>query len=73
MISKVNTALQMLYLGSMMIKPVFLMYLSERFGPETTTMFLTYIQYLEWTVATTTLWSGLSYLFSRNAVKFLKQ
>lgn len=72
-ISKINTALQMLYLGSMMIKPVFILYLSDKFGVETTTLFLQYIQYLEWTVATTTLWSGLSYLFSKNAVKFVKQ
>lgn len=72
-ISKINTALQMLYLGSMMVKPVFLLYLSDQFGPETTTFFLNYIQCLEWTVATTTIWSGMSYLFSRNAVKFIKR
>ncbi|TID28041.1 hypothetical protein CANINC_002722 [Pichia inconspicua] len=72
-ISKINTALQMLYLGSMMVKPVFLLYLSDHFGTEPTTLFLNYIQYLEWTVAVTTLWSGLSYLFSRNAVKFIKR
>lgn len=72
MISKINTALQMFYLGSMMIKPVFLLYLSDTFGPETTSIFLAFLQYLEWTVATTTLWSGLSYLFSKKAVKFIK-
>lgn len=72
-ISKINTALQMLYLGSMMIKPVFMLYLSGQFGPETTNIFLTYLQYLEYTVATTTLWSGLSYLFSKTAVRFVKQ
>lgn len=72
-ISKINTALQMLYLGSMMIKPVFMLYLSGQFGPETTNIFLTYLQYLEYTVATTTLWSGLSYIFSKTAVKFVKQ
>ena len=72
MISKINTSLQMLYLGSMMIKPVFMLYLADRFGLETTNIFLTYIQYLEWTVATTTIWSGLSYVFSKNAVKFVK-
>lgn len=70
-ISKINTVLQMLYLGSMLIKPVFLLYLSDKFGPEMTCVFLNYIQYLEWTVAFTTLWSGLSYVFSRNAIKFI--
>lgn len=73
MISKINTALQMLYLGSMMIKPVFMLYLSDQFGAETTTLFLQYIQTLEITVAVTTLWSGLSYIFSKNAVKFIKK
>jgi cardiolipin synthase len=72
-ISKINTALQMLYLGSMMIKPVFMLYLSDQFGSETTTIFLACLQYLEYTVAITTLWSGLSYLFSKTAVKFVKQ
>lgn len=71
LISKVNTGLQMLYLGSMMVKPVFMMYLAQHFGADTTQIFLDYIQYLEWTVATTTLWSGLSYALSRNAVKFI--
>lgn len=73
MISKINTALQMLYLGSMMIKPVFMFYLSDQFGAETTTLFLQYIQTLEITVAVTTLWSGLSYIFSKKAVKFIKK
>ncbi|KAG0678520.1 hypothetical protein C6P40_004751 [Pichia californica] len=72
MISKINTALQMLYLGSMMIKPVFLFYLSDQFGAETISFFLQYIQGLEITVAVTTLWSGLSYVFSKKAVKFVK-
>lgn len=72
MISKINTGLQMLYLGSMMVKPVFMLYLSDHFGMETTQLFLSYIQYLEWTVACTTLWSGLSYAFSRDAIKYLK-
>lgn len=73
MISKINTALQMLYLGSMMIKPVFMLYLADKFGPETTGVFLAYIQYLEWTVACTTIWSGFSYMFSKTAVKFVKR
>lgn len=72
LISKINTGLQMLYLGSMMVKPVFMLYLSQHFGADTTQLFLDYIQYLEWTVAATTLWSGLSYAFSRNAVKLIK-
>lgn len=73
MISKVNTALQMLYLGSMMIKPVFLLYLSDHFGAETTATFLQFTHVLEVTVACTTLWSGLSYAFSKKAVKFVKK
>lgn len=73
MISKINTALQMLYLGSMMIKPVFMFYLSDQFGIEPTNVFLNFIQYLEYTVAATTLWSGLSYMFSKTAVKYVRR
>lgn len=73
-ISKVNTALQMLYLGTMMIKPVLVMYLSNKVGGvEISDIFLEYVKYLEYTVATTTLWSGLSYVFSKNAVKFVRR
>lgn len=70
-ISKLNTALQMIYLGTMMVKPFVLIYLGDTYGPETQNAFLNFIQYFEYTVATTTLWSGLSYLFSRKAVKIL--
>ncbi|KAH9988024.1 hypothetical protein BJV77DRAFT_1023395 [Russula vinacea] len=50
-ISKVNTALQLLLLGSTTISPL----LPARL----------------WTVAVTTVWSGLSYVFSKDAVRIL--
>ena len=71
MVSKINTALQMVYLGTMMVKPFVLAYLGNNYGLEATDMFLSGIKYFEYTVATTTIWSGLTYLFSRRAVKIL--
>ncbi|GME96404.1 hypothetical protein B5S32_g1160 [[Candida] boidinii] len=72
MISKVNTALQMVYIGCMMVKPVFLLYLSEDVGGYSDA-FLSFTQGLEYVVATTTVLSGLSYVFSKNAVKYLNK
>ncbi|VEU24074.1 DEKNAAC105208 [Brettanomyces naardenensis] len=71
MISKINTALQMVYLGTMMIKPLALIYLGHSFGSDAVDSFLSFITYFEWTVAATTIWSGLTYLIGRKAVKFL--
>ncbi|KAI9371482.1 phosphatidyl synthase [Aspergillus egyptiacus] len=66
-ISKINTALQLLLVGSAMALPV----LPETFLDawhlkEAMTAF----QYL---VAATTIWSGLSYVFSKDAVKILSK
>ncbi|KAJ5166390.1 cardiolipin synthase (CMP-forming) [Penicillium canariense] len=64
-ISKINTALQLMLVGSAIALPVVpeaiisAWHLSEA---------MTGFQYL---VATTTIWSGLSYVFSNNAVKIL--
>ncbi|QPG75541.1 hypothetical protein FOA43_002896 [Brettanomyces nanus] len=71
MISKVNTALQMVYLGTIMIKPLAMIYLGQNYGEDATGILLSLIKYFEWIVATTTTWSGLSYLFGRKAVKIL--
>ncbi|RUP48664.1 CDP-alcohol phosphatidyltransferase-domain-containing protein [Jimgerdemannia flammicorona] len=60
-ISKVNTALQLVLMGASLTNPVFA-------WPEH--MALTTLQY---TVATTTIWSGLSYVFSKDAVKILHE
>ncbi|ODV85613.1 hypothetical protein CANARDRAFT_187093, partial [[Candida] arabinofermentans NRRL YB-2248] len=66
MISKVNTGLQMVYIGSMVIKPVLIAHL----GPDATGLVLNLLQGLEWTVACTTILSGLSYVF-KNGVKII--
>ncbi|KAI5855591.1 CDP-alcohol phosphatidyltransferase-domain-containing protein [Durotheca rogersii] len=58
-ISKYNTFLQLGLMGVTMVTPL----LSVDVGPT-----LTAFQYL---VATTTVWSGLSYIFSKDAVKIL--
>ncbi|KAI9036068.1 cardiolipin synthase [Aspergillus affinis] len=64
-VSKVNTALQLLLVGSAIAMPVVPeAFLDAWHLKEAMTAF----QYL---VAGTTLWSGLSYVFSRNAVKIL--
>lgn len=72
-ISKYNTFFQMLYLGSALMLPVTVSALQG-------TEYANWIEYLqfglkgiEYTVATTTVLSGLSYVFSKNAVKILKQ
>lgn len=72
-ISKYNTFFQMIYLGSALLFPVATSSL-EAIGD-----YGVYVDYLtlglkglEYTVATTTVLSGLSYVFSKNAVKILK-
>ncbi|KAF8496417.1 hypothetical protein F5888DRAFT_1804115 [Russula emetica] len=61
-ISKVNTALQLLLLGSTTISPLL---------PGAAVGLGLYLKGLQWTVAATTVWSGLSYVFSKNAVRIL--
>ncbi|KAE9399310.1 hypothetical protein BT96DRAFT_1019630 [Gymnopus androsaceus JB14] len=56
-ISKVNTGLQLLLMGTTTISPLLPWAID---GPLTG---------LQWIVATTTIWSGLSYVFSKNAYR----
>ncbi|EJD48158.1 hypothetical protein AURDEDRAFT_183519 [Auricularia subglabra TFB-10046 SS5] len=60
-ISKVNTALQLLLMGLTTVNPVLPLELTVP------------ISYLQWTVGATTIWSGLSYVFSKDAVRILSQ
>ncbi|KAL6300867.1 hypothetical protein BKA93DRAFT_800019 [Sparassis latifolia] len=59
-ISKINTALQLLLMGVTTISPL-LSPLDLGFA----------LQALQWIVATTTIWSGASYLFTKDAVRIL--
>ncbi|OCH84116.1 CDP-diacylglycerol--glycerol-3-phosphate 3-phosphatidyltransferase [Obba rivulosa] len=58
-ISKINTALQLLLMGVTTVSPL----LPVDIGLA--------LQALQWTVATTTIWSGLSYLFAKDAVRII--
>ncbi|KAL1999663.1 hypothetical protein VTN02DRAFT_4200 [Thermoascus thermophilus] len=64
-ISKINTALQLVLVGSAMAMPVIPESILGAWGLHEA---MTGLQYL---VAATTIWSGLSYVFSRDAVKIL--
>ncbi|ANB11287.1 cardiolipin synthase [Sugiyamaella lignohabitans] len=68
-ISKYNTFFQMVYLGSSLIYPVIAPSLQTA-AADNLGLGLTAMGYL---VATTTIWSGLSYVFSKSAVKIIKQ
>ncbi|KAI0293885.1 hypothetical protein B0F90DRAFT_1642041, partial [Multifurca ochricompacta] len=61
-ISKVNTALQLVLMGSTTISPLL---------PGMAVGFGLYLEYLQWTVAMTTIWSGLSYIFLKDAIHIL--
>ncbi|KAK9474397.1 CDP-alcohol phosphatidyltransferase-domain-containing protein [Dipodascopsis tothii] len=67
-ISKYNTVLQMGLVALCVVEPVALTYME----PAMASAFRTGMTGLEYTVATTTVLSGLSYVFSKNAVKILK-
>ncbi|KAG8806891.1 hypothetical protein FRC17_004748 [Serendipita sp. 399] len=58
-ISKYNTFLQLLLMGTTTISPIL---------PFETGLIL---QSLQWVVGGTTIWSGLSYVFSKDAVRIL--
>ncbi|KAJ3553174.1 hypothetical protein NM688_g3756 [Phlebia brevispora] len=60
-VSKFNTALQLLLMGTTTISP--LLPLDIGLG----------LQALQWTVGVTTVWSGASYLFSKDAVRILSK
>lgn len=64
-ISKVNTALQLLLVGSAIALPVVPEVIVDAWNLKEA---MTGFQYL---VAATTIWSGMSYIFSRDAVKIL--
>jgi cardiolipin synthase len=66
-ISKVNTALQLLLVGSAIALPVVPEAFIDAWQLKET---MTAFQYL---VAATTIWSGLSYVFSKDAVKILSK
>ncbi|ANZ73566.1 BA75_00606T0 [Komagataella pastoris] len=68
-ISKINTGLQMIYIGSAMIKPVLIPYLTS----DSSAMVLQGLFALEITVAISTILSGLSYVFSKDAVRILNK
>ncbi|KAI5826466.1 hypothetical protein K523DRAFT_322881 [Schizophyllum commune Tattone D] len=61
MISKINTALQLLLMGAATVAPILPFDLADP------------LWYLQWTVAATTISSGLSYVFSKNAVRILSK
>ncbi|KAL3495593.1 CDP-alcohol phosphatidyltransferase-domain-containing protein [Aspergillus germanicus] len=66
-ISKINTALQLLLVGSAMALPVLPETILDAWSLREA---MTAFQYL---VAATTIWSGLSYVFSKDAVKILSK
>ncbi|KAI0074517.1 hypothetical protein K474DRAFT_1601357 [Panus rudis PR-1116 ss-1] len=61
MISKVNTALQLLLMGVTTISPL----LPADIGPA--------LELLQWVVGATTIWSGASYIWTKDAVKIISQ
>ncbi|PUU79104.1 CDP-alcohol phosphatidyltransferase-domain-containing protein [Tuber borchii] len=63
-ISKLNTALQLGLIGACMAHPFMI-----TMGPYWDFS----LRAMQYTVATTTIWSGLSYVFSKDAVRILKQ
>jgi len=60
LISKVNTALQLLLMGVTTVSPILAIDIALQ------------LQALQWTVAGTTIWSGLSYLFGRGGFRVIK-
>ncbi|KAL7746630.1 hypothetical protein RI367_008030 [Sorochytrium milnesiophthora] len=64
-ISKANTALQLVLVGSSLVSPLL--------GPYMPSLATVVLPGLQGVVGVTTLWSGLSYVFSKDAVKVLKQ
>ncbi|KAF8892194.1 CDP-alcohol phosphatidyltransferase-domain-containing protein [Infundibulicybe gibba] len=60
-ISKINTALQLVLMGTTTVSPI----LPFELGLA--------LPGLQWLVATTTIWSGFSYLFSKDAVRIVSE
>ncbi|PWW74037.1 hypothetical protein C7212DRAFT_299535 [Tuber magnatum] len=63
-ISKLNTALQLGLIGACMAHPFMTTIVPD---------WDVALRAMQYTVATTTVWSGLSYVYSKDAVKILKQ
>ncbi|CAG8780103.1 17337_t:CDS:2, partial [Racocetra persica] len=61
LISKVNTALQLALMGTTLSSPIF------------GWINIPFLKALQYTVAGTTIWSGISYVFSKDAIRILKQ
>ncbi|CAG8549726.1 8505_t:CDS:2 [Cetraspora pellucida] len=61
LISKVNTALQLALMGTTLSSPVF------------GWIDVPFLKALQYTVAGTTIWSGISYVISKDAIRILKQ
>ncbi|KAI3404672.1 hypothetical protein KGF56_002506 [Candida oxycetoniae] len=61
LLGKLNTALQMLYIGSLVYKPILEEYIADSFFND-----------LGWIVGATTLLSGASYVFSKSSWKYVK-
>jgi cardiolipin synthase (CMP-forming) len=55
-----NTLLQLVLIGTTTIEPILAIDIA------------TYLSIMQYTVATTTIWSGLSYVYSKDAVKILR-
>ncbi|TFK39757.1 CDP-alcohol phosphatidyltransferase-domain-containing protein, partial [Crucibulum laeve] len=60
-ISKVNTALQLLLMGTTTINPILPVDLDVA------------LHGLQWIVATTTIWSGLSYVFTKDTIRLVRE
>ncbi|KAI9776054.1 MAG: hypothetical protein M1816_005592, partial [Peltula sp. TS41687] len=65
-ISKVNTALQLALIGACTAQPLLIS--SAIVSPEVLSPLMKVMQYL---VATTTIWSGASYVYTKDALKFI--
>lgn len=69
MLSKVNTALQMVYIGTLVVKPYLLSFLID---DNYTQAFDICLHLFEIVVASTTILSGASYIVSSKAIKMVK-
>lgn len=68
MLSKVNTALQMIYIGGLVLQPGIANFLAA----EHISWLATGIEYFGMVVATTTFFSGAHYVTSKKAIEFIK-
>lgn len=77
MISKVNTALQIILMGATIVEPILPYSLYTPFSEISVLSsvlpfdFISPLSAFHWVVATTTIWSGLSYVLSKDAVRIV--